>query len=129
MEYPKLTQTAQRESILTFASLVRLVPPSSNPSLLQHTNSTLSSPSQNSRVYHYSSCVLLCLLSRPLRLPADMFAFARLLAQLGNKNDLPTALSVEDLIAQLKLAKITNRPVSVSLHPPALGKRCGLTRR
>ncbi|KAL7413596.1 P-loop containing nucleoside triphosphate hydrolase protein [Mrakia frigida] len=31
---------------------------------------------------------------------------------LGNKNDLPTALSVEDLIAQLKLAKVTGRPVS-----------------
>lgn len=33
--------------------------------------------------------------------------------QLGNKSDLPQALSIENLIKEMKLDKITNRPVSV----------------
>ncbi|CDZ98684.1 arl8a protein [Phaffia rhodozyma] len=31
---------------------------------------------------------------------------------LGNKSDLPTSLSIEELISQMKLNKISNRPVS-----------------
>lgn len=33
--------------------------------------------------------------------------------QLGNKSDLEQALSIEQLIKEMRLEKITNRPVSV----------------
>lgn len=72
----------------------------------------------------YSLCALSssCLVEFELRTDF-LFVSLSLRRQLGNKSDLPQALSIEDLIKEMKLDKITNRPVSVRFSASPI-ERC-----